>query len=107
MNIEESLKRLEELTKEMESGVSIEEGMRLFEEGLSITKECMNLLKEYKGKLNQIKSEMDSLFRNNVMKTKEDIDILINREISRAGFDVKLLEIINYVFLPGARDLGL
>lgn len=41
------------------------------------------------------------------MKTKEDIDILINREISRAGFDVKLLEIINYVFLPGARDLGL
>ena len=32
------------------------------------------------------------------MKTKEDIDILINREISRAGFDVKLLEIINYVF---------
>ena len=39
------------------------------------------------------------------MKTKEDIDILINREISRAGFDVKLLEIINYVFSTGGKRL--
>lgn len=39
------------------------------------------------------------------MKIKEDIDILINREISRAGFDVKLLGIINYVFSTGGKRL--
>ncbi|MCH5164195.1 MAG: exodeoxyribonuclease VII small subunit [Clostridiales bacterium] len=61
MDLEQKLKSLEELTLKMESGVSLEEGLKLFEEGLSLTKECMAQLKEYKGKLNEIKTDMDAL----------------------------------------------
>lgn len=61
MDIEQKLNELNELTKKMESGVSLEEGLKLFEQGVRITKECMAQLQEYKGKLNQIKADMDTL----------------------------------------------
>ena len=61
MELENKLKALEELTAKMESGVSLEEGIRLFAEGVNLTKECMAELKEYKGKLTQIKKDMDTL----------------------------------------------
>ena len=61
MDLEKQLKKLEELTKMMESGVSIEEGLKLFEQGVAITKDCMTMIKEYKGKLTEIKADMDAL----------------------------------------------
>ena len=61
MDIEQKLNELNELTQRMESGVSLEEGLKLFEQGVRITKECMAQLQEYKGKLNQIKADMDTL----------------------------------------------
>lgn len=61
MDLEIKLKELEELTQKMESGVSLDEGIRLFEQGLKLTKECMAELKDYKGKLTEIKKEMDEL----------------------------------------------
>ncbi|MBR2970578.1 MAG: exodeoxyribonuclease VII small subunit [Clostridia bacterium] len=61
MDIEQKLNELNELTQKMESGVSLEEGLKLFEQGVRITKECMAQLQEYKGKLSQIKADMDTL----------------------------------------------
>lgn len=61
MNLEQKLKELEELTLKMESGVSLEEGLKLFEQGVKLTKECMATLKAYKGKITEIKSEMDAI----------------------------------------------
>ncbi|MBE5731348.1 MAG: exodeoxyribonuclease VII small subunit [Clostridiales bacterium] len=61
MDIEQKLNELNELTQRMESGVSLEDGLKLFEQGVRITKECMAQLQEYKGKLNQIKADMDTL----------------------------------------------
>lgn len=61
MELENKLKALEELTAKMESGVSLDEGIKLFEQGLELAKQCMGELKEYNGKLNEIKKSMDEL----------------------------------------------
>ena len=55
--IEESVKRLEEISEKLESGVSIDESLKLYEEGCKIAKQCLKDLEKAKGKIIMIKKE--------------------------------------------------
>lgn len=55
MTFEESLKRLEEITKKLEMGnISLDESVALFEEGSRLKKHCETLLKEAQLKVEKI-----------------------------------------------------
>lgn len=57
--IEESVKRLEEISEKLESGVSIDESLKLYEEGCKIAKQCLKDLEKAKGKIIMIKKEFN------------------------------------------------
>ncbi len=62
MNFEESILRLEEIVKLLESGeVKLDEVNSLFSEGADITKNCFKLLNESKGKITVLREELDKL----------------------------------------------
>ena len=46
--IEESVKRLEDISEKLESGVSIDESLKLYEEGCKIAKQCLKDLEKAK-----------------------------------------------------------
>ena len=55
-----SYQRLEEITREFESGkLSLEEGLKKFEEGLALAKECKEYLKQVENKIVEIKKKFD------------------------------------------------
>ena len=55
MTFEESLKRLEEITKKLEMGnISLDESVQLFEEGSKLKKHCETLLKDAQLKVEKI-----------------------------------------------------
>lgn len=56
MEIEKSLKRLEEIASILEKGVSLDESLKLYEEGINLAKSCSNCLEEAKGKITEIKN---------------------------------------------------
>lgn len=62
MNFEESVKRLEEIVKCLESGeTKLDEVNALFSEGAKITKDCYKMLNESKGKITVLREELDKL----------------------------------------------
>lgn len=62
MNFEESVKRLEEIVKKLESGeVKLDEVNSLFSEGAEIAKNCYKLLNESKGKITVLREDLDKL----------------------------------------------
>lgn len=65
MKLEDSMKRLEVIASELDSGEkSLEECLKLYEEGVKLAKSCLDNLEKTKGKITEIK---DSI-------TEEDID---------------------------------
>ena len=61
MNLEEQIKRLDEITAVLEKGdCSLDEGLKLYEEGGEIAKKCYKTLNEAKGKITVIKKEIES-----------------------------------------------
>lgn len=53
MTFEESMKKLEEIANELESGkLSLEESMEKFEEGIKLSKECSKTLEKAEKKIN-------------------------------------------------------
>ena len=63
--MEESVKRLEEISEKLESGVSIDESLKLYEEGCKIAKQCLKDLEKAKGKIIMIKKEFTEKDENN------------------------------------------
>lgn len=62
MNFEESVNRLEEIVKRLESGeAKLDEVNALFGEGATITKDCYKMLNESKGKITVLREELDKL----------------------------------------------
>ena len=57
--IEENVKRLEEISTKLESGVSIDEILKLYEEVCKISKQCLKELEKAKGKIIMIKKEFN------------------------------------------------
>ena len=66
MKLEESMKRLETISSELDSGEkSLEECLKLYEEGVKLAKTCLNSLEQTKGKISEIKKSTN---------TEEDIN---------------------------------
>ena len=62
MNFEESVKRLEEIVRALESGeVKLDEVNSMFCEGAEITKNCYKMIGESKGKITVLREELDKL----------------------------------------------
>lgn len=57
--IEQDIKRLEEIAKMLDSGVSLDESLKLYEEGCKIAKRCLVELEKAKGKIVMIKKEFN------------------------------------------------
>lgn len=60
MNLEESMKRLEQITAELDSGdKSLDECLKLYEEGVKLAKTCLDSLETTKGKITEIKEDAE------------------------------------------------
>ena len=58
INLEDSLKRLDEIAKSLESGkTTLDESLKLYEEGINLSKLCMDKLENEKGKVMEIKKQ--------------------------------------------------
>lgn len=52
MNFEQTLARLEDIVKKMESGnISLDESIEIYQEGLTLSKQCSSMLEEAEGKV--------------------------------------------------------
>lgn len=56
MELEKSLKRIEEITNKLEKGVDLDESIKLYEEGVKLVRSCMDELDKAKGKICEIKN---------------------------------------------------
>ena len=56
--IEENIKRLEEIAKKIEEGVSLDESLKLYEEGCKLAKLCLKDLEKAKGKIIMVKEQL-------------------------------------------------
>ena len=58
LNFEDSMKKLEEIANELESGkLSLESSVEKFEEGMAISKECSKILESAEKKITTIINE--------------------------------------------------
>lgn len=57
INLEASLKRLDEIAKLLENGSTLDESIKLYEEGIKLSKLCMDKLENAKGKVMEIKKQ--------------------------------------------------
>ena len=58
INLEDSLKRLDEIAKSLESGkTTLDESLKLYKEGINLSKLCMDKLENAKGKVMEIKKQ--------------------------------------------------
>ncbi len=61
MKLEESMKRLEVIAQELDSGEkSLEECLKLYEEGVKLAKACLDSLENTKGKITEIKKSTNT-----------------------------------------------
>lgn len=59
MSFEEQQKELEQIIAKLESGVSLEEGIKLFERGSELCKSCFEQLDGAKGKITVIRDSLN------------------------------------------------
>ncbi len=57
--LEQNIKRLEEITKQLENGKNLDESLKLYEEGCKLAKTCLKELEKAKGKIIMIKKEFN------------------------------------------------
>ena len=61
MKLEDSMKRLEVIASELDSGShSLEECLKLYEEGVKLAKTCLDSLEQTKGKITEIKKSTNT-----------------------------------------------
>ena len=56
--IEENIKRLEEIAKNIEEGVNLDESLKLYEVGCKLAKLCLKELEKAKGKIIMVKEQL-------------------------------------------------
>lgn len=60
LSYEESVKRLEKIVEDLESGnLSLDESIKKYEEGISLYKNCSKLLQEYENKVEILSKNQD------------------------------------------------
>jgi len=57
--LEQSIKRLEDIAKQLENGTNLDESLKLYEEGCKLAKSCLKELEKAKGKIITIKKEFN------------------------------------------------
>ncbi len=57
--LEQNIKRLEEIAKQLENGTNLDESLKLYEEGCKLAKVCLKELEKAKGKIVMIKKEFN------------------------------------------------
>jgi exodeoxyribonuclease VII small subunit len=74
MSFEESIKKLEEIIKELEDeNISLEESMEKFEMGIKLSSNCLKKLNEAEGKIEELtRSENGKLVTRELDLEKED-----------------------------------
>jgi exodeoxyribonuclease VII small subunit len=61
-NFEQTLARLEEIVKKMESGnISLDESIEIYQEGITLSKQCSSMLEEAEGKVMAIVNKEQGL----------------------------------------------
>ena len=63
--LEQDLKRLEQVSKEIEQGTDLDKSLLLYEEGCKLAKSCLKELEKAKGKIIMIKKEFEEKDENN------------------------------------------
>ena len=73
MNFEESIKKLEEIVKELEQGEDdLDTSVKKFEEGMKISKECSDMLEKAERKITMlIKNSNDELVEENFIQEED------------------------------------
>lgn len=60
LSYEESVKRLEKIVEDLESGsLSLDESIKKYEEGIALYKNCSKLLQEYENKVEILSKNQD------------------------------------------------
>ena len=62
--LEQNIKRLEEISKKLEEGTSLDESLKLYEEGCKLAKICLKELEKAKGKIIMIKKNFNEKDEN-------------------------------------------
>ena len=72
-NFEQTLARLEDIVKKMESGnISLDESIEIYQEGIILSKQCSNMLEEAEGKVMAIvNKEQGTIEEFMISQTKE------------------------------------
>ena len=72
MNFEETMKRLEEITQELEKGdLNLDESVKKFEEGMKLSKEASKILDESEKKINILIQKEDKIEEENFVGEDE------------------------------------
>lgn len=61
MKFEESMKKIDDISKQLDENVSLEEGLKLFENSLQLAEDCMKQLNEAKGKITEISLKLGQI----------------------------------------------
>ncbi len=63
-NFEESLKDLEQIVKELETGdLAVDKAIKRFEDGMALSKKCSQMLDETEQKVSRLIRDSDDTFR--------------------------------------------
>ena len=73
MNFEQTLARLEDIVKKMESGnISLDESIEIYQEGIILSKQCSQMLEEAEGKVMAIVNKEQGIIEEfMISQTKE------------------------------------
>ena len=72
MKFEESMQKLEEIAKELESGeLDLDESMSKFEEGMKLSKKCNEILENAEKKITILLQKEGELVEENFEQTEE------------------------------------
>jgi len=72
-NFEQTLARLEDIVKKMESGnISLDESIEIYQEGITLSKQCSSMLVEAEGKVMAIVNKEQGIIEEFIIsQTKE------------------------------------
>ncbi|MDF2591835.1 MAG: Exodeoxyribonuclease small subunit [Clostridia bacterium] len=73
MSFEQTLARLEDIVKKMESGnITLDESIEIYQEGLALSKQCSTMLEEAEGKVMAIVNKEQGIIEEfMISQTKE------------------------------------
>lgn len=63
--LENDIKRLEEISKQLEKGTNLDESLKLYEEGCKLAQNCLKELEKAKGKITLIQKELEKKDKEN------------------------------------------